>query len=74
MAFDNADWKRRLSEILKEHPDIGKATGMLKVNLGEGSITKIFLNKKIRSTSEAAAWFDHLKDKVESVSVRIVIG
>ncbi len=22
MAFDHAEWKRRLAEVLKEHPDI----------------------------------------------------
>lgn len=74
MAFDNADWKRRLTEVLKEHPDINRSTGMLEINLNEGGITKIYLNKKIRSASEAANWFDHLKDKVESAIVRVIIG
>jgi hypothetical protein len=74
MAFDHAEWKRRLAEVLKEHPDIGKATGMLEVNLGEGGITKIYLDKKIRNSLEAAAWFDHLKEKAENITVRIVIG
>lgn len=36
MAFDSAEWKRKLSDILREHPDIGRATGMLEVNMGEG--------------------------------------
>jgi len=74
MAFDNADWKRRFTDLLREHPDIARATGMLEVNINEGGITKIYLNKKIKNTSEAAAWFDHLKDKVESVNVRVIIG
>ncbi len=74
MAFDSTEWKRRLSEILKEHPDIGKATGMMEVNLNEGIITNVYLNKKIRSASESVAWFDHLKDKVESVNVHVIIG
>lgn len=74
MAFDNAEWKHRLEEFLKEHPDFGKATGMLEVILNEGGITKIYLNKKVRSSSEAAAWFDHLKEKAESITVRIIIG
>ncbi len=74
MAFDPVEWKRRYAELLKEHPDIGKATGMLETNLGEGGITKIYLNKKVRNAAEASAWFDHMKEKVESVSVRILIG
>ncbi len=74
MIFDNAEWKRRLAEVLREHPDIGRATGMIEINMGEGGVTKIYLNKKIRSASEASTWFDHLKDKVESVSVRVIIG
>ena len=74
MAFDISEWKRRLSDILNEHPDIGKATGILEVNLHEGGITKVYLNKKVRNVSEADAWFDHLKDKVESVNVRVIIG
>lgn len=74
MAFDSSDWKRRLSELLNEHPDIDKATGMMEVNLNEGAITNVYLNKKIRSASESAAWFDHLKEKVVSVNVRVIIG
>jgi hypothetical protein len=74
MAFESAEWKRRLSEILNEHPDIGKATGMLEVNLNEGVIANVYLNKKIRSASESVAWFDHLKEKVESVNVHVIIG
>ncbi len=74
MAFDNVEWKRRLLNVLNEHPDIGKATGILEVNLNEGDISKVYLNKKVRSASEAIAWFDHLRDKVESVSVRVIIG
>ncbi len=74
MAFDSTAWKQKLSELLKDHPDIGKATGMLEINLNAGGITRVYLNKKIRSASESAAWFDHLKDKVESVNVRVIIG
>ena len=75
MAFDYADWKHKLSDMLKEHPDIGgRATGMIEINVNEGGITKIYLNKKIRNATEASAWFDHLKDKVESLNVRIIIG
>ncbi len=74
MAFDSTEWKRRLSEVLKEHPDIGKSTGTLEVNLNEGIITDVYLNKKIRSASESVAWFDHLKEKVESVNVHVIIG
>ncbi len=74
MAFDNAEWKHRLAEVLKEHPDFGKASGILEVILKEGGITKIYLNKNIRSSSEAVAWFDHLKEKAESITVRIIIG
>ncbi len=74
MAFDSTEWKRRLSEVLKEHPDIGKSTGMLEVNLNEGIITDVYLNKRIRSASESVAWFDHLKEKVESVNVHVIIG
>ncbi len=74
MAFDQAEWKRKYVELLKEHPDIGKATGMLETNLNEGGITRVYLNKKIRNTGEASTYFDHLKEKVESVTVRVVIG
>ena len=74
MSFDHAAWKRRLSDLLREHPDIGRATGMFEANLNEGGVTKAYLNKKIKGTQETAVYFDQLKDKVESVSVRIVIG
>lgn len=73
MAFDSAEWKRKVAEVLKEHPDIGRATGMIEINMGEGGITKTYLNKKIKNAAELSA-FDHLKNKIESVSVRIVIG
>ena len=75
MAFDNVDWKRRLADILKEHPDIGaKATGMIEINVNEGGITKIYLNRKVKTAAEASNYFDHLKEKVETLSVRINIG
>jgi hypothetical protein len=73
MAFDPMEWRRRLSELLKEHPDIGRATGMFEANLSDGGITKAYLNKKIRTLSELPN-LDHLRDKVESISVRIIIG
>jgi len=74
MAFDQAEWKRRLAAVLKEHPDIGRATGLLEINLGEGGLTKIYLNRKVKNASEAAAAIDQWKDKVESSTVRINIG
>ncbi len=74
MAFDSMEWKQKLSNVLKEHPDIGRATGVVEINLNEGEIAKIYLNKKIRNISEATAWFDHLKDKVENVIARVIIG
>jgi ubiquinone/menaquinone biosynthesis C-methylase UbiE len=73
MAFDSAEWKRKVAEVLREHPDIGRATGMLEINMGEGGITKAYLNKRIKNAAELTG-LDHLKDKVESVSVRIIIG
>ena len=75
MAFDYADWKRRLADVLKEHPDIGvRATGMIEINVNEGGITRVYLNKKVKNASEAAAAIDQWKDKVESSTVRINIG
>jgi len=71
MAFDSADWRRRLCELLKEHPDIGiKATGMFEANLSEGGITKAYLNKNIRNASE----FERMKNKTEKITARIIIG
>ena len=74
MALDHADWKRRLADILKEHPDIGRATGMIEINLNEGGITRIYLNRKVKNAPEAAAAFDQFRDKVESSTVRVTIG
>lgn len=43
------DWKKRLMEILKEHPDVGpKMTGHVEVNINEGGISKIFVFKELK--------------------------
>jgi hypothetical protein len=43
------DWKKRLMELLKEHPDVGpKMTGHVEVNINEGGISKIFVFKELK--------------------------
>jgi len=75
MTFDYAEWKRRLADILKEPPDIGgRATGMVEINVNDGGITKVYLNKKVKNASEAAAALERWNDKIESSTVRINIG
>jgi hypothetical protein len=46
---DLLDWKRRLAELLREHPDCDhKLTGKIEINLNMGGITKIYVNKEIK--------------------------
>ncbi len=43
------DWKRRLAELLREHPDIGNDfTGKVEINMNQGGITRIFANKELK--------------------------
>lgn len=43
------EWKKRLIELLKEHPDVSvKMTGHVEVNMNEGGITKIFIFKELK--------------------------
>ncbi len=43
------DWKRRLAELLREHPDIGDDfTGKVEINMNQGGITRIFANKELK--------------------------
>lgn len=74
MVFDFAEWKKNLNAVLKENPDISRATGMIEINLGEGGIGTIYFNKRVKNASEASAVFEQMKDKVESGTVRIKIG
>ena len=47
--MDIKDWKRRLADLLSEHPDVGKdATGKVEVNLSEGGVTKVYINKELK--------------------------
>ncbi len=42
-------WKRRLAELLREHPDVGdNFTGKIEVNLNEGGVTRVFANKELK--------------------------
>lgn len=43
------EWKRRVMEVLKEHPDIGgNVTGKIEINLNMGGITDLYVNKRIK--------------------------
>ncbi len=42
-------WKRRLAELLREHPDIGvDLTGHVEVNMNQGGVTRIFVYKELK--------------------------
>lgn len=41
--MDIKDWKKRLAELLREHPGIAsQLTGQVEVNLSLGGVTKIY--------------------------------
>ena len=41
--MDIKDWKKRLSDLLKEHPDIDtKFTGQVEINVSVGGVTKVY--------------------------------
>lgn len=41
--MDTKDWKKKLAELLREHPDIGsQLTGQVEVNMSLGGVTKIY--------------------------------
>lgn len=43
------EWKKKLAEILKEHPDIGdRMTGKVEINLNVGGITDVYVNKRLK--------------------------
>ncbi len=42
-------WKRRLAELLREHPDVGDGfTGKIEVNMNEVGVTRVFANKELK--------------------------
>lgn len=44
-----AEWKKRLNDILKEHPDVGNnMTGRVEVHCNVGGITKVYIYKEIK--------------------------
>jgi len=48
--MDIKDWKKRLADLLREHPDIGgKFTGQVEINISVGGVTKIY---SVENTSE----------------------
>lgn len=45
----NKEWKKRLTELLKEHPDIGRdMTGKVEINMNNGGVSKIYINKELK--------------------------
>lgn len=41
--------KKRLAELLREHPDIGdNMTGKVEVNMNNGGVSKININKELK--------------------------
>jgi len=43
------EWKKKLAEVLKEHPDISdRITGKVEVNLNVGGITDVYINKRLK--------------------------
>lgn len=42
-------WKVRLSDLLKEHEDIGKNfTGQVVIHMNQGGVSKVFANKELK--------------------------
>lgn len=41
--MDIKEWKKRLSELLREHPDVDvKFTGQVEINVSVGGVTKVY--------------------------------
>ncbi len=42
-------WKKKLAELLKEHPDIDpKMTGKVEVHFNVGGVAHVFINKELK--------------------------
>lgn len=45
----NKEWKKRLADLLKEHPDVdSKTTGQVTIHLAEGGVAKVYINKELK--------------------------
>ena len=43
------DLKKKLAELLKEHPDIGEnMTGKIEINMNNGGVSKVYINKELK--------------------------
>lgn len=43
------DLKKKLAELLKEHPDIGEnMTGKVEINMNNGGVSKVYINKELK--------------------------
>lgn len=47
--MDIKEWKKELSEVLKEHRDVDKEfTGRVEINFSAGGISKVYVFKELK--------------------------
>ena len=43
------EWKKRLTELLKEHPDVNHdMAGRIEINMNAGGVTKVYIFKELK--------------------------
>jgi hypothetical protein len=46
VEFNNKEWKKRISKIIKEHPELVKMSGKIAIYLNNGDTCKVKIEDK----------------------------
>jgi hypothetical protein len=46
VKFDRKEWKKKLSKVIREHPELVKMTGKIGLHLNDGNACKVKIEDK----------------------------